>query len=252
MDAAGVGRLSARQPDGAQGRIRHVLRHPERGQLHAADDRLQRHDHASDEQRFRADLGAREPGSRNSSADRSIPAARRRHTLRPNRWRQSRYRLIARQRRDHRQPGSEAPARAAVSCEHPARAVGHDGNRGRLQLPARRPAADDAPHGLPAGGVLERGQRQEHHAAEFSADECGQSLPALALLLAPADRSRNSTRRSRAIPFSRAPARAIAPSPPRAVPAVFVGQLRATCRSANRRPTAWRSTTSVGFTMASH
>ena len=32
VDAASVGRLPARQPDGAQGRLRHVLRHAERGQ----------------------------------------------------------------------------------------------------------------------------------------------------------------------------------------------------------------------------
>ena len=44
VDAASVGRLQAGQPDRPQGRLRHVLRHPERGQLHAAHDRLQRHD----------------------------------------------------------------------------------------------------------------------------------------------------------------------------------------------------------------
>ena len=40
VDAAPVGRLPARHPDGPQGRLRHVLRHAERGQLHAAHDRL--------------------------------------------------------------------------------------------------------------------------------------------------------------------------------------------------------------------
>ena len=190
VDAATVGRLPARQPDGAQGRLRHVLRHAERGQLHAAHDRLQRDEHARDEQRLRTDLGAREPRRRDSSADRSVPAARRRHALRPDRWRQPRCRLVARQCRDDRQPGSEAPARAAVSRERPARAVGHVGHRGRLQLPGRRSAADDTPHGLPAGGVLERGQRQGRHAAELPADERAQPLPALALLLAPGDQPR--------------------------------------------------------------
>ncbi len=225
VDAASVGRLPARQPDGAQGRLRHVLRHPERGQLHAAHDRLQRHDHARDEQRLRPDLGAREPRPRDPAADRSVPAARRRHALRPDRWRQPRRRLVARQCRDDRQPGSQAPARAAVSGERPARAVGHDGHRGRLQLPGRRSAADDTPHGLPAGGVLEREQRQGRHAAEFPADERAQPLPALELLLAPGDRPR-PLRADGGQRLLHEHHRAVAASPPRSVPAVFVGQLR--------------------------
>ena len=104
VDAAHLGRLQARQPDRAQGRLRHVLRHAERVDLHAAHDRLQRDEHAGHEQRLRTDLGARQPGARHPAADRSVPAPRRRHALRPDRRRQPRDRLAC----------SATPSRSAI------------------------------------------------------------------------------------------------------------------------------------------
>ena len=166
-----------------------------------------------------------------------FPLRCRRQPLRPDRRRQPRHRLVARQRRHDRQPGSQAPAGPALSGERPARALGHVERGGRLQLPGRRSAADDAAHGLPAGGVLERQQRQGRHAAELPADQRAQSVPAVAI----SPRSRRPTppsmRAWRAMPSSRTPRCSSSGS--------SAGRIRSmrrstspTCRSASRRRTA--------------
>ena len=140
VDAARVGRLHARRSDGDQGRLRPVLRHPERRRLHRLQSaRLQRGDDQRLQHRLRPELAAGRSGQRHLAAGRSVPGARRRRPVR------AADRRCARRRRDSRHQlharGSEpqAPARAALADRRAAGGGAQPRRRDRLQRLVRRP-----------------------------------------------------------------------------------------------------------------
>ena len=96
VDAARVGRLQARRQDGAQGRLRPLLRHPERRRLHPNNHGLQLDDRPTPTARTSARRSCSATRSGRARHLRPVPGPRRRDALRssrpgrPSAWTRSR------------------------------------------------------------------------------------------------------------------------------------------------------------------